>query len=152
MPSPLPSGYCQFVLNNEGKKGKACQRICIKDPWTKPKKGRIEGGRWGWVGLGKVVAGKWRQLYLDNNLKNTKWKKAQIGSWPFILQNFPLFFLFLCFFLSLLLTLVYKLLYISLWMYNTHINFHTIHILLKICLYVHSDRVTILFFFFKKVI
>ena len=45
------------------------QGTCIKDPWTKPKWGRIEGGRWGWVGWGKVVAGKWRQLYFNNNLK-----------------------------------------------------------------------------------
>ena len=22
---------------------------CMKDTWTKPKGGRIEGGRWGWV-------------------------------------------------------------------------------------------------------
>ena len=22
----------------------------MKDPWTKPKVGRIEDGRWGWVG------------------------------------------------------------------------------------------------------
>ena len=44
---------------------------CIKDPWTKPW-GRIKGGRWGWVGQRKVVAGKWRQLYLNNNfLKKT---------------------------------------------------------------------------------
>ena len=45
-----------------GKKGKGLQGACIKDPWTKPKGGRIEGGRWG-----KVVAGKRRQLYLNNN-------------------------------------------------------------------------------------
>ena len=41
-----------------GKKGKDSQRTCIKDTWTKPKGGRTEGGRWGWVGHGKVVAGK----------------------------------------------------------------------------------------------
>ena len=23
---------------------------CIKDTWTKPKRGRIKGGRWGWLG------------------------------------------------------------------------------------------------------
>ena len=34
---------------------------------TKRNGGRIEGGRWGWVGQGKVVAGEWRQLYLNNN-------------------------------------------------------------------------------------
>ena len=46
---------------------KALPGTCIKDPWTKPKRGRIESGRWGWVGWGKVVVGKWRQLYLNNN-------------------------------------------------------------------------------------
>ena len=32
-------------------------------------------GRWGWVGWGKVLARKWRQLYLNNNLK--MWKKRK---------------------------------------------------------------------------
>ena len=41
--------------DNRGKKGKGCQGTCIKDPWTKSKGGRIEDGRWAWVGLGKVV-------------------------------------------------------------------------------------------------
>ena len=27
----------------------------IKDPWTKPKGGRIEGGKWEWVGWRRVV-------------------------------------------------------------------------------------------------
>ena len=36
--------------NNGEKKGEGRQRTCIKDPWTKPKVGRIEGG-WG--------GGKW---------------------------------------------------------------------------------------------
>ena len=40
---------------------------CIKDQWTKPKVGRIEGGRRGLVGRGKVVVGKWRQLYSNIN-------------------------------------------------------------------------------------
>ena len=50
-----------------GKTGKGCQGICIKDTWTKPKGGRIQGGRWEWVGWGRVVEGKWRQLCLNNN-------------------------------------------------------------------------------------
>ena len=37
-------------MDNKGKKGKGHQETCIKDPWTKPKRGRIEGGRWEWVG------------------------------------------------------------------------------------------------------
>ena len=44
-------------------------KICIKDPWTKTKGDRIEGGRWGWEERGKVVVGKWRQLCLNNNKK-----------------------------------------------------------------------------------
>ena len=52
--------------DNGGKKGKCCQGTCIKYPWTKPKGGRIEGGR------AKVEAGKWRQLYLNNNKKRKK--------------------------------------------------------------------------------
>ena len=46
--------------DNEGKKEKDGQGICIKDPWTKPKRGRIEGGRWGWG------RGKWWWLNGDN--------------------------------------------------------------------------------------
>ena len=49
-----------------GKWEKGHQGTCIKDLWTKPKEGRIEGGRWGWLGWGGVVRGKWRQLYLNN--------------------------------------------------------------------------------------
>ena len=30
-------------------KGKGCQGTCIKDTWTKPKGGKIEGRRWGLV-------------------------------------------------------------------------------------------------------
>ena len=43
-----------------GKKGKGHQGTCIKDPWTKPRGGSLEGGRSGWVGQGKVVMGKWK--------------------------------------------------------------------------------------------
>ena len=35
--------------DNEGERGKGHQGRCIKDTWTKPKGGRIEGGRWGSV-------------------------------------------------------------------------------------------------------
>ena len=56
---------------NMGKKGKGHQGTCMKDPWTKPKGGRIEGRRWGWVGQGDVVVEKWRQVYLNNKkIKN----------------------------------------------------------------------------------
>ena len=40
-------------MNNRGKKGKGHQGTCIKDTWTKPKWGRIKGGRWGSLGRGK---------------------------------------------------------------------------------------------------
>ena len=30
---------------------------------------RVEGGEVGWLGRGRVVGGKWRQLYLNNNKK-----------------------------------------------------------------------------------
>ena len=33
-----------------GKRGKGCQGTCVKDRGTKPNVGRIEGGRWGWLG------------------------------------------------------------------------------------------------------
>ena len=49
------------------KNGKGCEGTCIKDTWTNPKVGRIEGGRWAWVGWGRGVGRKWRQLYLNNN-------------------------------------------------------------------------------------
>ena len=49
--------------HNGQKKGKGHQGTCIKDPW------RVEGGRWGLVGWRRVVVGKWRQLYMNNNKK-----------------------------------------------------------------------------------
>ena len=55
-----------------GGKGEGFLVTRIKDTWTKPKGGRIRGGRWGWLGLGEVVRGKWRQLYLNNNKNNVK--------------------------------------------------------------------------------
>ena len=60
---------------NVGKKGKGHQETCIKDPWTKPKWGRIEGGRWGEVGQWRVLVGKWSQLYLNNFFKSEKKRK-----------------------------------------------------------------------------
>ena len=35
-----------------GERGKGHHGACIKDTWTKPKWGRIEGGWWGWLGWG----------------------------------------------------------------------------------------------------
>ena len=44
--------------NNEGKKGNVHQGTCIKDPWAKPKGGRTEGGKWGWIGWRKAEGRK----------------------------------------------------------------------------------------------
>ena len=43
--------------DNGGKRRTGHQGTCIKDTWTKPKWGRIEGGRWGWLGLGESGGG-----------------------------------------------------------------------------------------------
>ena len=39
---------------SRGKKGKSHQGTCIKHPWTRTM-GRIECGRWGWVGSGRLM-------------------------------------------------------------------------------------------------
>ena len=48
-----------------------------KGPKDKAKVGRIKGERWEWVGWQKVVVGKWRQLYLNNNKKYMRKKEAE---------------------------------------------------------------------------
>ena len=50
--------------DNRGNKGKGqVKGTCIKDTWTKTMgEGRIESGRWGWVGQGRIMGEKWRQL------------------------------------------------------------------------------------------
>ena len=53
--------------DNGGKSRKGHQGTCIKDTWTKPKVGRIKGGRWGSLGWMGVMGGKWRKLYLNDN-------------------------------------------------------------------------------------
>ena len=35
--------------DNGQKRGKCCQGTCIKEPRTKPKEGRIDGGKGGWL-------------------------------------------------------------------------------------------------------
>ena len=45
--------------DNQGKRGKGCPGTYIKHTWTKPKVGRVEGGRRGWLGWGTVLGGKW---------------------------------------------------------------------------------------------
>ena len=51
--------------------GEDHQGTCIKDTWTKPKGGRIEGG------AGGVMGRKWRQWYLNNNKKKMRTKMPQ---------------------------------------------------------------------------
>ena len=41
----------------------------------KTKVGWIKGGKWGWLGWGVVVGGKWRQQYLNNSKKKVKKKR-----------------------------------------------------------------------------
>ena len=50
---------------NQEKMGKGHQRTCIKDTWTKPKGGRINGGRWGWLGWGVSGGGKVETTVLE---------------------------------------------------------------------------------------
>ena len=57
--------------------GGNCQGTCIKDTWTKPKRGRIEGRRWEIAGVGESDGGKWRQLYLNNSEKREKYEKKK---------------------------------------------------------------------------
>ena len=42
--------------------------------------GGTEGEWWAWVGQGKVVVGKWRQLYSNINKKSKKTKRHQVNS------------------------------------------------------------------------
>ena len=46
-----------------------------KGHMDKAKGGRIDGGIREWVGRRGVVGRKWRQLYLNNNLKKEKKEK-----------------------------------------------------------------------------
>ena len=42
-----------------GEKREGFSATTIKDTWTKPRRGGIRGGRWGWLGLaGAVAVGK----------------------------------------------------------------------------------------------
>ena len=39
--------------DNVGKKGRGHGGTCVKELWTKPKRGRIKGERWEWAGRGE---------------------------------------------------------------------------------------------------
>ena len=59
----------------------------MRDPWSQGGQGGIAGGRWAWVGRGKVVVRKRRQLYSNiskNKNKNLGGKGKQI-----FLRNMP---------------------------------------------------------------
>ena len=59
--------------DNRGKKEKGCQGTCVNDPWTKPKGGRTEGGRRGWVGGAEESGGgKMKATVFKQHLKNDK--------------------------------------------------------------------------------
>lgn len=58
--------------DNRRKKGADYQGTSTKDPWRKPKVGRIKCGMWGWVGQGRMLGEKWRELYLNNNKNKQK--------------------------------------------------------------------------------
>ena len=49
----------------KGRKQEGFSGTCIKDTWTKPKRSRIKGRKWGLLGWRGAVGGKWRQLYLS---------------------------------------------------------------------------------------
>ena len=52
-----------------GTRGQVFRKI-YKGHMNKTKEGGIRDGRWGWLGWGRVVGRKWRQLYLNNKTKN----------------------------------------------------------------------------------
>ena len=52
-----------------GIKGEGCSGTYIQDTWTKPKWGRIKGGKCRWLGGREWWWGEGRQLYLNNNEK-----------------------------------------------------------------------------------
>ena len=62
-----------------GKERKRSSRNVCKWSMDKAKGGRNEGGRWAWVGRGKVVAAKWRQLYLNNNFLKRLNKRKKLN-------------------------------------------------------------------------
>ena len=51
-----------------GEKGEGFSRTCIKDTWTKPKVGRIKGGKWGWLGW-RERRGEMDTTVLEQQLK-----------------------------------------------------------------------------------
>ena len=44
--------------DNGRKKWEGFSGTSIKDTWTKPKEGRIKGGKWGWLGCRESSRGK----------------------------------------------------------------------------------------------
>ena len=52
--------------------GEGFSGTTIKDRWTKPKVGRIEGGRWEWLGWGKWK-GEMETTVLTQQYKKMSW-------------------------------------------------------------------------------
>ena len=55
-----------------GEKVEEFSGTSIKDTWTKPKRGRIKGRKWGWLGLGGSGREKMETTVLEKQLKNKK--------------------------------------------------------------------------------
>ena len=60
-----------------GRKRGMVSGTSIKDTWTKPKGGRIKGGKWGWLGSGGMEGREMETTILDQqkNVKKIKYKK-----------------------------------------------------------------------------
>ena len=44
-------------VDNGGEKGQGFSGTTIKDTWTKPRRGGIRGGKWGWLGWEGIGGG-----------------------------------------------------------------------------------------------
>ena len=51
-------------VDNGGEKGQGFSGTTIKDTWTKPRRGGIRGGRWGWLRLVGSDGGKMQTAVL----------------------------------------------------------------------------------------
>ena len=47
----LTEGWWEGIMRGKG-------GSVIRNTWTKPKRGRMEGGRWEWLGWGGMAGGK----------------------------------------------------------------------------------------------
>ena len=54
---------------NKWGKGEGFSGTTIKDTWTKPKVGRIKGGKWGWLLWRTAVGGEMEITVLEQQYK-----------------------------------------------------------------------------------